>query len=70
MIVEDAIALLEKENPKAEIYVLRLKRMGNPHYNAWSYMHEEWRRITGIQGRDGLVAIVQESEATLANAER
>lgn len=70
MTVEEAIALLERENPKAELYVLRLKRMGNPHYNAWSYIHEEWRRLVGIEARDGRVALIQEDEAKLALAER
>ena len=70
MTVEEAIALLQREDPKAEVYMLRLKRMGDPNYNAWSYVHEEWRRLAEIQGRDGRVALLQEDESALALADR
>lgn len=70
MIVEDAIALLQKENPKAEMYVLQLKTMGNPLYNSWSYVHEQWRRLVDIEARDGRIAFVQEDESKLALADR
>ena len=70
MTVEEAIALLQREDPGAELYVLELIQQGNPHYNAWAYVHEKFRRISSVQSRDGLVAFVQEDEAQLANAAR
>jgi len=70
MTAEQAIALLQKQDPSAEVYVLRLKRMGNPAYNSWSYVHEEWRRLADIESRDGRVALVQEDESKLALADR
>ena len=76
MIVEEAIALLEKEDPKAQVYVVHL---GKSHAPRWSVVAGAmiqlkspavWRRVVAIESRDGLVAFVQEDEAQLALASR
>ena len=76
MNVEQAIALLQTENPKAELYVVCL---GKSHAPRWSVVAgamiqftspDVWRRAIGIEARNGLVAVVQEGEAQLALAER
>ena len=76
MIVLEAIALLEKEDPKAQVYVVHL---GKSHAPRWSVVAGAmiqlkspavWRRLVGITRREGKAAFLQENEAQLANAER
>lgn len=76
MTVEEALALLQREDPQAEMYIVRL---GKSHAPQWSPVAgtavtlqspDILRRVVGIEARDGRVLFVQEDEAKLALAER
>ena len=76
MTVEEAIGLLQTENPKAELYVVCL---GKSHAPRWSVVAgamiqftspDILRRVVGLEARDGCVLFVQEDEAQLALADR
>lgn len=76
MIIEAVIRLLQKEDPHAEEYIVRL---GKSHTPQWSLVAggmvqlqspDILRRVVAIEARDGCVLFIQEDVAILALADR
>jgi len=76
MTAEEAIARLQREDPQAEVYVVRLGKSRTPQWSVVAgttitlYSPDILRRVVGIEARDGCVLFVQEDEAQLALADR
>jgi len=76
MIVQEAIDLLQEEDPKAELHVVRVGKSSVPRWSSVAggmvtlRFPDIIRRVVGIESREGHVLFVQEDEAALALAER